>query len=183
MVVLFTILVLSVNLLVDLSYASIDPAARTHESGFSACPLAMSASRSAPLLLLFVGCPRVDVLVPPTPSMPADGSKLQPASAAWLARHRSSRPRCAVAHHGRCANLAFTVGLIAVAIGMTGWRGAGAWAAARGGGWSTKRCRPVGPDLRLPAVLIAILITSVLGASAQNAILAIAIFTCRCSPA
>ena len=52
----------------------------------------------------------------------------------------------------------------------------GAWAAARGGWVDEALSRTSDLIFAFPAVLIAILITSVLGASARNAILAIAIF-------
>jgi peptide/nickel transport system permease protein len=55
-------------------------------------------------------------------------------------------------------------------------RGARAWAAARGGWVDEALSRTSDLIFAFPAVLIAILITSVMGASAKNAILAIAIF-------
>jgi peptide/nickel transport system permease protein len=74
------------------------------------------------------------------------------------------------------AQTSITVGLIAVAIGLTIGVALGAWAAARGGWVDEALSRTSDLIFAFPAVLIAILITSVLGASAQNAILAIAIF-------
>src|SRR5918993_965818 len=74
------------------------------------------------------------------------------------------------------AQTSITVGLIAVAIGLTIGVALGAWAAAHGGWVDEALSRTSDLIFAFPAVLIAILITSVLGASAQNAILAIAIF-------
>jgi peptide/nickel transport system permease protein len=74
------------------------------------------------------------------------------------------------------AQTSITVGLIAVGLGMSAGVALGAWAAARGGWVDEALSRTSDLIFAFPAVLIAILITSVLGASAQNAILAIAIF-------
>lgn len=74
------------------------------------------------------------------------------------------------------AQTSITVGLIAVAVGMSLGVALGAWAAARGGWVDEALSRTSDLIFAFPAVLIAILITSVLGASARNAILAIAIF-------
>ena len=74
------------------------------------------------------------------------------------------------------AQTSITVGLIAVVLGMSVGVALGAWAAARGGWVDEALSRTSDLIFAFPAVLIAILITSVLGASAQNAILAIAIF-------
>ncbi len=74
------------------------------------------------------------------------------------------------------AQTSITVGLIAVVLGMSAGVALGAWAAARGGWVDEALSRTSDLIFAFPAVLIAILITSVLGASAQNAILAIAIF-------
>jgi peptide/nickel transport system permease protein len=74
------------------------------------------------------------------------------------------------------AQVSITVGLIAVALGMSAGVALGAWAAARGGWVDEALSRTSDLIFAFPAVLIAILITSVLGASARNAILAIAIF-------
>jgi len=74
------------------------------------------------------------------------------------------------------AQTSIAVGLIAVGIGMSAGVALGAWAAARGGWVDEALSRTSDLIFAFPAVLIAILITSVLGASAQNAILAIAIF-------
>jgi peptide/nickel transport system permease protein len=74
------------------------------------------------------------------------------------------------------AQTSITVGLIAVVIGLGLGVALGAWAAARGGWIDEALSRFSDLVFAFPAVLIAILITSVLGASARNAILAIAIF-------
>jgi peptide/nickel transport system permease protein len=74
------------------------------------------------------------------------------------------------------AQTSITVGLISVALGMSLGVALGAWAAARGGWVDEALSRTSDLIFAFPAVLIAILITSVLGASARNAILAIAIF-------
>ncbi|MBS0539925.1 MAG: ABC transporter permease [Proteobacteria bacterium] len=74
------------------------------------------------------------------------------------------------------ARTSLAVGLIAVGLGMSVGVALGAWAAARGGWVDEMLSRASDLVFAFPAVLIAILITSVLGASAGNAILAIAIF-------
>jgi peptide/nickel transport system permease protein len=74
------------------------------------------------------------------------------------------------------AQTSITVGLIAVVLGMSAGVALGAWAAARGGWVDEALSRTSDLIFAFPAVLIAILITSVMGASARNAILAIAIF-------
>jgi len=74
------------------------------------------------------------------------------------------------------AQVSISVGLIAVVLGLGAGVMLGAWAAARGGWVDEALSRTSDLIFAFPAVLIAILITSVLGASARNAILAIAIF-------
>jgi peptide/nickel transport system permease protein len=74
------------------------------------------------------------------------------------------------------AQTSITVGLVSVALGMSLGVALGAWAAARGGWVDEALSRTSDLIFAFPAILIAILITSVLGASARNAILAIAIF-------
>jgi peptide/nickel transport system permease protein len=74
------------------------------------------------------------------------------------------------------AQTSITVGLVSVALGMALGVALGAWAAARGGWVDEVLSRTSDLIFAFPAVLIAILITSVMGASARNAILAIAIF-------
>ena len=74
------------------------------------------------------------------------------------------------------AQISITVGLISVALGMVLGVVLGVWAAAHGGWVDEVLSRTSDLIFAFPAVLIAILITSVMGASARNAILAIAIF-------
>jgi peptide/nickel transport system permease protein len=74
------------------------------------------------------------------------------------------------------AQVSISVGLIAVVLGLLAGVTLGAWAAARGGWVDEALSRVSDLIFAFPAVLIAILITSVLGASAVNAILAIALF-------
>ena len=74
------------------------------------------------------------------------------------------------------AQTSLAVGLIAVSLGMAAGVVLGAWAAARGGWIDEVLSRTSDLIFAFPAVLIAILIASVMGASARNAILAIAIF-------
>jgi peptide/nickel transport system permease protein len=128
------------------------------------------------LLALFVGTALVSIVWAPYPVDELQMSaKLLPSSAAHL---------LGTDHLGRDvlsrimvgAQTSITVGLIAVVLGMSGGVTLGAWAAARGGWVDEALSRTSDLIFAFPAVLIAILITSVLGASAQNAILAIAIF-------
>jgi peptide/nickel transport system permease protein len=130
----------------------------------------------AMLLLLFVGTALVSLFWTPYPVEDLQmRSKLLPASAAHL---------LGTDHLGRDvlsrimvgAQTSIAVGLIAVGIGMSLGVTLGAWAAARGGWVDEALSRTSDLIFAFPAVLIAILITSVLGASARNAILAIAIF-------
>jgi peptide/nickel transport system permease protein len=130
----------------------------------------------AVLLLLFVGTALVSLAWTPYPVDELQmRSKLLPSSAQHL---------LGTDHLGRDvlsrimvgAQTSITVGLIAVALGMSLGVALGAWAAARGGWVDEALVAHLRPDLRLPAVLIAILITSVLGASARNAILPSRIF-------
>jgi len=74
------------------------------------------------------------------------------------------------------AQVSISVGLIAVVLGLSVGIILGAWAAAYGGWVDEALSRVSDLIFAFPAVLIAILITSVLGASANNAILAIALF-------
>ncbi len=74
------------------------------------------------------------------------------------------------------AETSITVGLLAVSLGMALGVMLGAWAAARGGWVDEMLSRTSDLIFAFPAVLIAILIASVLGANAKNAVLAIAIF-------
>ncbi len=130
----------------------------------------------AVLLMLFVGTALVSLVWTPYPVDDLQmRSKLLPSSAAHL---------LGTDHLGRDvlsrimvgAQTSITVGLIAVVLGMSVGVTLGAWAAGRGGWVDEALSRTSDLIFAFPAVLIAILITSVLGASAENAILAIAIF-------
>jgi peptide/nickel transport system permease protein len=130
----------------------------------------------AVLLLLFVGTALLSLVWTPYPAEELQmRAKLLPSSAAHL---------LGTDHLGRDvlsrimvgAQTSISVGLIAVTLGMSAGVALGAWAAARGGWVDEMLSRTSDLIFAFPAVLTAILITSVLGASAKNAILAIAIF-------
>lgn len=130
----------------------------------------------AVLVLLFVGTALLSLVWTPYPAEELQmRAKLLPSSAAHL---------LGTDHLGRDvlsrimvgAQTSIAVGLIAVALGMSAGVALGAWAAARGGWVDEMLSRTSDLIFAFPAVLTAILITSVLGASARNAILAIAIF-------
>ncbi|TMJ25861.1 MAG: ABC transporter permease [Alphaproteobacteria bacterium] len=126
----------------------------------------------AVLLLLFVGTALASLFWTPYPVDELQmRAKLLPSSAQhWLGTDHLGRDVLSR------AQTSITVGLIAVALGMSAGVALGAWAAARGGWVDEALSRTSDLIFAFPAVLIAILITSVLGASARNAILAIAIF-------
>jgi peptide/nickel transport system permease protein len=130
----------------------------------------------AVLLLLFVGTALVSVFWTPYPvDELAMRFKLRSSSAAhWLGTDHLGRDVLSRIMVG--AQTSISVGLISVVLGMTVGVALGAWAAARGGWVDEALSRTSDLIFAFPAVLIAILITSVLGASARNAILAIAIF-------
>lgn len=130
----------------------------------------------AVLLLLFVGTALVSLAWTPYGATDLQmRSKLLPSSAAhWLGTDHLGRDVLSRLMVGARTSLA--VGLIAVGLGMSVGVTLGAWAAARGGWVDEALSRTSDLVFAFPAVLIAILITSVLGASAVNAILAIAIF-------
>jgi peptide/nickel transport system permease protein len=130
----------------------------------------------AVLLLLFVGTALLSLFWTPYPAEELQmRAKLLPSSAAHL---------LGTDHLGRDvlsrimvgAETSIAVGLIAVALGMSAGVALGAWATQRGGWVDEALSRTSDLIFAFPAVLTAILITSVLGASAKNAILAIAIF-------
>lgn len=130
----------------------------------------------AVLLVLFVGTALLSLAWTP---WPVDAlqmrAKLQPASLAHpLGTDHLGRDVLSRIMVG--AQTSIAVGLIAVGLGMTVGVALGAWAAARGGWVDEALSRTSDLIFAFPAVLIAILITSVLGASAENAILAIAVF-------
>ena len=130
----------------------------------------------AVLLLLFVGTALISLFWTP---FPVDELRMR-----YKLLPSSSQNLLGTDHLGRDvlsrimvgAQPSSAVGLIAVAIGMSLGVALGAWAAARGGWVDEALSRTSDLIFAFPAVLIAILITSVLGASARNAILAIAIF-------
>jgi peptide/nickel transport system permease protein len=130
----------------------------------------------AVLLLLFVGTALVSVFWTPYPvDELAMRFKLRPSSPEhWLGADHLGRDVLSRIMVG--AQTSIAVGLVAVALGMTVGVALGAWAAARGGWVDEALSRTSDLIFAFPAVLIAILITSVMGASARNAILAIAIF-------
>ncbi len=128
------------------------------------------------LLVLFVGTALLSFVW--TPYAVDDlqmRSKLLPSSPGhWLGTDHLGRDVLSRIMVGAKTSLA--VGLIAVGLGMSAGVTLGAWAAARGGWVDELLSRTSDLIFAFPAVLIAILITSVMGASAVNAILAIAIF-------
>ena len=128
------------------------------------------------LLLAFVGTALVSIFWTPWPVDDLQmRSKVLPSSPQhWLGTDHLGRDVLSRIMVG--AQTSITVGLIAVALGMSIGVALGAWAAARGGWVDEALSRTSDLIFAFPAVLIAILITSVLGASARNAILAIAIF-------
>jgi peptide/nickel transport system permease protein len=130
----------------------------------------------AVLLLLFVGTALLSFAWTP---YPVDAlqmrAKLLPSSPGhWLGTDHLGRDVLSRIMVGARTSLA--VGLIAVGLGMSAGVTLGAWASARGGWVDELLSRTSDLIFAFPAVLIAILITSVMGASAVNAILAIAIF-------
>jgi peptide/nickel transport system permease protein len=126
------------------------------------------------LLLLLTGL-FADWIVPYDPQHIVVRERLQgPSWEHWLGTDHLGRDVLSRIMVG--AQVSITVGLIAVALGMSAGVSLGALAAARGGWVDEALSRTSDLIFAFPAVLIAILITSVLGASAQNAILAIAIF-------
>lgn len=136
----------------------------------------MAFQIGAVLLLLFVATALLSLLWTPHPYDELQmRAKLLPSSAKYL---------LGTDHLGRDvlsrimvgARTSMAVGLVAVALGMSAGVALGAWAAARGGWVDEALSRTSDLIFAFPAVLIAILITSVLGASAENAVLAIAIF-------
>jgi peptide/nickel transport system permease protein len=93
----------------------------------------------------------------------------------WLGTDQFGRDLAAQLMVG--ARTSIAVAIVAVAIGMAGGVPLGLWAAARRGSLTDELIQR-GNDLvfAFPALVIAILITSVFGPSAVNAILAIGIF-------
>ena len=130
----------------------------------------------AVLLLLFVGTALVSLVWTPYPvdALQMRSKLLPPSAAHWLGTDHLGRDVLSRIMVG--AQTSITVGLLAVTIGLSVGIVLGTWAAARGGWVDEALSRTSDLIFAFPAVLIAILVTSVLGASAQNAILAIAIF-------
>ncbi len=130
----------------------------------------------AVLLLLFVGTALVSLVWTPHPYDELQmRAKLLPSSSTYfLGTDHLGRDVLSRLMVG--ARTSIAVGLIAVALGMSAGVALGAWAAARGSWVDEALSRASDLIFAFPAVLIAILITSVLGASAQNAVLAIALF-------
>lgn len=128
------------------------------------------------LLLLFAGTAVLSLVWTPHPYDELQmRAKLLPSSSAYfLGTDHLGRDVLSRLMVG--ARTSIAVGLIAVTLGMSAGVTLGAWAAARGGWVDEALSRASDLIFAFPAVLIAILITSVLGASAQNAILAIALF-------
>jgi peptide/nickel transport system permease protein len=130
----------------------------------------------AGLLLLVIATAVLSLVWTPWP--PDDLAmrfKLQPPSAHhWLGTDHYGRDVLSRIMVG--ARVSITVGLMAVAGGMSVGVVLGTWAAARGGWVDEILSRTSDLIFAFPAVLIAILITSVLNPSVRNAILAIAIF-------
>lgn len=130
----------------------------------------------AVLLALFVGTALVSLAWTPYPvdALQMRAKLLPPSASHWLGTDHLGRDVLSRIMVG--AQTSITVGLLAVGIGLSIGIVLGTWAAARGGWVDEALSRTSDLIFAFPAVLIAILVTSVLGASAQNAILAIAIF-------
>jgi peptide/nickel transport system permease protein len=128
------------------------------------------------LLLLFAGTALLSLLWTPHPFDELNmRGKLQDSSARyWLGTDHLGRDVLSRIMMG--AQTSIAVGLLAVSLGMAVGVALGAWAAARGGWVDELLSRSSDLVFAFPAVLIAILIASVLGATARNAVLAIAIF-------
>ena len=128
------------------------------------------------LLLLFAGTALLSLFWTPHPFDELNmRGKLQESSAKyWLGTDHLGRDVLSRIMMG--AQTSIAVGLVAVSLGMAAGIALGAWAAARGGWVDELLSRTSDLVFAFPAVLIAILIASVLGATAKNAVLAIAIF-------
>lgn len=103
-------------------------------------------------------------------------AKLQPPGAVhWLGTDHFGRDILSMIMVG--ARTSIAVALVAVGIGIGLGVPLGLWAAARRGGWADEIIMR-GNDLifAFPSLVIAILITAILGAGAVNAIIAIGIF-------
>ncbi|THH35421.1 ABC transporter permease [Aliishimia ponticola] len=103
-------------------------------------------------------------------------SRLQgPNKAHWLGTDHFGRDILSMLMVGARTSLA--VALVSVGIGMCIGVPLGLWAAARKGGWADEIIMRTNDLIfAFPSLVIAILITSIMGAGATNAILAIGIF-------
>lgn len=103
-------------------------------------------------------------------------SKLQaPNSENWLGTDHFGRDILSMLMVG--ARTSIAVALVAVGIGMGLGVPLGLWAAARNGGWADEIIMRTNDLIfAFPSLVIAILITAILGAGAVNAIIAIGIF-------
>jgi peptide/nickel transport system permease protein len=128
------------------------------------------------LLLLFAGTALLSIFWTPHAFDELNmRAKLQDSSAKyWLGTDHLGRDVLSRVMKG--AQTSIAVGLVAVSLGMAVGVMLGAWAAARGGWVDELLSRTSDLVFAFPAVLIAILVASVLGANAKNAVLAIAIF-------
>jgi peptide/nickel transport system permease protein len=128
------------------------------------------------LLLLFAGTALLSLFWTPHPFDELNmRGKLQDSSAKYLLG-TDHLGRDVLSRIMMGAQTSIAVGLLAVSLGMAVGVALGAWAAARGGWVDELLSRSSDLVFAFPAVLIAILIASVLGATAKNAVLAIAIF-------
>ena len=128
------------------------------------------------LLLLFAGTALLSLFWTPHPFDELNmRGKLQDSSATYLLG-TDHLGRDVLSRIMMGAQTSIAVGLVAVSLGMAVGVALGAWAAARGGWVDELLSRSSDLVFAFPAVLIAILIASVLGATAKNAVLAIAIF-------
>ncbi len=126
---------------------------------------------------IFVAMALLSFVWTPFPYAAMDiAQKLRPPSAAhWLGTDQFGRDVAAQLMVG--ARTSIAVAIVAVGIGMGAGVPLGLWAAATRGSWIDEVIQR-GGDLvfAFPSLVIAILITSVFGPSAVNAILAIGIF-------
>jgi peptide/nickel transport system permease protein len=128
------------------------------------------------LLLMFAGTALLSLFWTPHPFDELNmRGKLQDSSAKYLLG-TDHLGRDVLSRVMMGAQTSIAVGLVAVSLGMALGVVLGAWAAARGGWVDELLSRSSDLVFAFPAVLIAILIASVLGATAKNAVLAIAIF-------
>lgn len=114
------------------------------------------------------------VWTPQSPEALNVADKLQPASAAhWLGTDVYGHDVASQLMVG--AQSAIVVGAVAVAIGLVFGVAMGLWAAARGGWWDAWLMRAADLTFAFPAVLLAIMLTSVYGSGVVVSIVAIGI--------